>query len=427
MKPTNLMLLMIVFVSLIQSGISREAKVLEEFEENEVAEITRIEGIFDDEENVLTESEKTKTAVDSEDPGTMLVIWNLESSEQSQLDLLDLNQTFTDHAAELDFPFTQKLLSNYNVLAEEKIKSYVTYERSRGYLGDVLDENDDRFVKSMYDMSKRMKFYYNMAREFGEISKMKYKYCSWGAHSFSYKEEGGEWLADYEDSDDVLEYYPLLSGVLNSVDWKGTCARFNKLYADPEDVNGDTNVTDAFREKVEQHPLALLILHLETKIISEKWLSLKSNDKQPILTLLVKLPKPSPFLGGGKADNRYLVMSKDLNEVLEMILEVHEQWLSGEMAEYSHDYLKADLEYLYSGMRIKVRGIYEKDYAEEKVDPMMQEYENFLAHLLTMVKKNSVMSGRLSNAEMIGGFEGIMGTVEGLEAEMNRRRVLMLL
>ena len=438
-KPDSFLVLLIC-LSLLRTVLSTEAKNLEDFNDTDKERIAALDSMVDDRDNVLSESETTCVLVNSEDTSQMLFYQMLEKSKTPMLELLEIGQTYTDQANKLDFPFSQKMFENFNVNTEDgdAIKVYLVVDRYRGDLMQILDGEDTRFFNSMTDLSQRVRFYWQMARVFSEISKMKQKYCNWGPHSFLYKEEGVGWMEDYVDTDDFLEYFPALGRMQDSVDWKGKCGKYDHRYADPEDVNGSTNSTDSYREVVEQHPLALIILQMEVFMVEHQWKKLDESVKELTNEFLKSSEDSSDFISSNLEltekddyDNENELNDKendrvmDLNAIFNAILKTHEQWLTGSLETYSHDLLKVDLEFLMREMKFKLEATYH-EYDSEKYSKVMDQYGVFLGQLLVMVRKNNMMSGRSSNASVVSGFSSLENTIRGFEAGMKIRRLLLV-
>ena len=297
-------------------------------------------------------------------------------------------------------------------------------EMFRGDL-NIAANQDQRFNLTMLQFSARMEFYISMLDAFGQIAKMKYKHCDLTPQNILYKENDADWDADYNQGQEPLTYFPVLTGFRLIVPWDQSCKGASPNYTDPEDYDNDIRYFDNDKAKVELYSMAFIIFFMETATLTNQW---KSQE-----TLTEFTDKLHGLSGHTNQLANFIAKDKQVSdhfitEIFQGITKINQAWNEKKVT-YDHDKLKSDLEFTISAMNIYFEFMLTKQGAEEsQIENLMAQYKKFTDVLLNMVKKNNVnIDKRPSNDDVMQKFTHIQGESMAIEQTIGTRRNLLLI
>ena len=319
-------------------------------------------------------------------------------------------------------PILYKVLC-VNVFDGKKFAIMIS-EMFRGDL-NIAANQDPRFNLAMLQLSARMEFYNSMLDTFGQIAKIKYKHCDLTPENILYKENDANWDADYDQGQEPLTYFPVLTGFRLMVPWDQSCKGASPSYTDPEDYENEIRFFDNDKAKVELYSMALIIFFMETTTLTNQW-----KLQEALTGFTDKLHGLS-----GHSNQLTNFISKDkevsdhfVSEIFQGITKINQAWNEKKVT-YDHDKLKSDLEFVISAMNIYYESILTAQGADEsQIGSLKEQYNKFTNVLLSMVKKNSVtIDKRPTNDEVMKILDQVQDGSQAIEDTIGARRNLVLI
>ena len=349
-----------------------------------------------------------------------------EENEESLVEL-DNSKFFSDKDLESkdNLRFAPKIYQSYCVnMTDNRKLVIIVMERFRGDLSKAIE--DPAFNLAMADFSTRMKFYAQLIETFNQIPKLKFKHCNLKPQNILYLEQNSDWNSDYPKQNTSYSYFTVISDFDYAVPWDDFCMAASARYTDHQDYQNEMKILDKDKEKVEMSSIALIILYLETKLITRQN-SVNSLDG-PLARAFGALGECSESLFAA-TDSRRPLLSMSIQDMFDRFLQLHKDWNNGLLKmDYNHTKLKFDIGYIISGLEILVEYLLVKQGGDEnEILNLISQYSIFGNVLLSMVNKNNpIIDPRADNETVLAIFNKISKNSKDIEEKIQRTSLRLI-
>ena len=378
------------------------------------------------EQYILSKETFTTVAVQPENnTKAAKLIW-FPKKKEARANEIDYSFIFSNRDQELEgqYRVAPKIDEAYCLNIDDKENKFVAIsgERFRGNLMQAV-KKDGKFIDNMVETSKRFEFYRKMMQAFSEIAKLKLKHCNLKPENILYKEENADFDSDYENGEEELTYFPVVTDFDWTVPYNQNCKGGAKTFTDPEDYKNNLNHTAAFKACVEIFSMSLIILSVETGVLTQ--LGFRAQDQiSELKAKLETLPPPTYLiklysgLDNAMTKNNIYNMYEDLTMIVA-------GWNTGTVKNFNHEDFRAEYEYVLSGVRMYQEYILgQSGMREEDKTQMLAVYDSFTTILIDMVRKNDMITKkqRLNPNEVISGLDKAFQKAKAIEESAARRR-----
>ena len=373
-----------------------------------------------------------KTGLLSTDPSVKVYIFPSDSSKVVKIEILseeneeslielDHSKFFSDKDLESKekLRFAPKIYQNYCINMKDNRKLVIiVMERFRGDLSKAIQ--DPAFNLAMLDFSTRMDFYGQLIETFSQIPKLKFKHCNLKPQNILYLEQSPDWNSEYPKQNSSYSYFTVISDFDYAVQWDESCMASSARYSDHQDYKNEMKILDKDKEKVEMSSMALIILYLETKLITRQ--NSKNSLDGPLGRVFGALGECSESLFAA-TNSRQPLLSMTIKDIFDRFLQLNKDWNTGLLKmDYNHKKFKFDIGYIISGLEIIVEFLLIKKGVDgNEISSLISQYSLFGNVLLSMLTKNNpIIDPRADNETVLAIFNRISQNSKEIEESMQR-------